>query len=110
MSRDFRIHWAVPSSDQDGNYILELQPKRISPLIHKLQMVVDRRAVSEYKNGQTGQTFPILATTVTDPNGNRTTIEFQDIRVNRQLPERIFRFKTPAGVEVVRPTGEQMGF
>lgn len=111
LSRDFNIRWAAPNTDRQGNYILELQPRRISQLIHKLQIVVDRDAVREYvENNRTGNIFPILATTVNDPNGNRTTIEFHGIRVNRNLSERFFHFNRPAGVEVVRPTGEQMGF
>lgn len=57
-----------------------------------------------------GLIFPILATTVTDPNGNSTTIEFSDVRVNRNIPAGQFRFTLPPGVEVVRPTGKEMGF
>ena len=73
--------------------------------------MVDRDAVRDYaENDRTGDIFPILATTVKDPNENLTTIEFQDIRVNRNISERFFHFNRPAGVEVVRPSGEQMGF
>ncbi|MHB8709701.1 MAG: LolA family protein, partial [Desulfuromonadales bacterium] len=57
-----------------------------------------------------GLIFPILSTTVYDPNGNSTTIEFSDVRVNRGLSAGQFRFMMPAGVEVVRPTGKEMGF
>lgn len=111
LSRDFNIRWANPNNDRQGNYVLELQPRRISQMIHTLQIVVDRDAVRDYvENNRTGDIFPILATTVNDPNGNRTTIEFQDIRVNRNISERFFHFNRPAGVEVVRPTGEAMGF
>ncbi len=111
LSRDFHIRWASPNTDREGNYILELQPRRISQLIHTLQIVVDRDAVRDYaENDRTGDIFPILATTVKDPNENLTTIEFQDIRVNRNISERFFHFNRPAGVEVVRPSGEQMGF
>jgi outer membrane lipoprotein carrier protein len=57
-----------------------------------------------------GLIFPILSTTVYDPNGNSTTIEFSDLRVNRGLSAGEFRFLQPAGVEVIRPTGKEMGF
>lgn len=111
LSRDFYIRWATPNTDRQGNYILELQPRRSSQLIHKLQIVVDRDAVLEYvENNRTGNIFPILATTVDDPNGNRTIIEFQDTRVNRNISERFFHFNRPAGVEVVRPTEQQSGY
>ena len=111
LSRDFLIHWASPNTDREGNYVLELQPRRHSQLIQQLQIVVDRDAVLDYvERNRTGDLFPILATTVKDPNENLTTIEFQDIRVNRNISERFFHFNRPAGVEVVRPTGEQIGF
>ena len=111
LSRDFNIRWAAPGTDRDGNYILELQPRRSSELIQNLQIVVDREAVNDYlQKQQTGRLFPILATRVTDPNGNRTSIEFRDIRVNRNISERFFAFRTPAGAEVVRPTSEQLGY
>jgi outer membrane lipoprotein carrier protein len=57
-----------------------------------------------------GLVFPILSTTVFDPNGNSTTIEFGDVKVNRGVPAGQFQFILPAGVEVVRPTGKEMGF
>lgn len=111
LSRDFNIRWGAPNTDREGNYILDLQPRRVSQLIHTLQIVVDRDAVRDYvDSNRTGEIFPILATTVNDPNGNRTTIEFHAIRVNRNLSERFFHFNRPAGVEVVRPTQEQFGY
>jgi outer membrane lipoprotein carrier protein len=111
LSRDFRIRWASPNVDREGNHILELEPRSVSQLIHRLQIVVDRDAVQEYvENNTTGDLFPILATSVTDPNGNRTTIEFHDLRVNRNISERYFTFNRPAGVEVVRPSELQMGY
>lgn len=111
LSRNFHIRWATPNLDRQGNYILELQPRRISQMISKLLIVVDRNAVRDYvEKNRAGEIFPFLATTVIDPNNNRTTIEFRNIRVNRDLSARFFHFNRPAGVEVVRPTGEQLGF
>jgi outer membrane lipoprotein carrier protein len=52
----------------------------------------------------------MLSSTVYDPNGNSTIIEFSDIRVNRGLSDSYFDFIVPAGVDVVRPTGQGMGF
>lgn len=45
LSRDFQVRWGVPKSDSDGNYILELQPRRKSQLIQSVKIVVDRDAV-----------------------------------------------------------------
>lgn len=152
LSRDFSIHWAVPNQDVEGNPVLELTPRRVSSLINKLIIVVDRYAVEAYLNpGQdedqdvlsipsaqtptqvptpstsqmlggrnkdpfgyegrpSGPWFPILSTAVYDPMGNSTIIEFSNLRVNFGVSEMSFNFIMPAGVQVVRPTGQEMGF
>jgi len=147
LSRDFSIRWAVPNYDVDGNHVLELIPRRVSSLINRMIIVVDRYAVEAYLNpGQevdprmpsvpsaqstpptppapggrnlnfpgyeddlNGRWFPILSTTVYDPNGNSTTIEFSNLRVNFGISDMSFNFIMPAGVQVVRPTGQEMGF
>jgi len=149
LSRDFSIRWAVPNNDVDGNHVLELVPRRVSSLINRMIIVVDRYAVDAYLNpGQGGDHavpsiptaqstppvptpptpggrnlnfpgyednlnglwFPILSTTVYDPNGNSTTIEFSNLRVNFGISDMSFNFMMPAGVQVVRPTGQEMGF
>lgn len=111
LSRDFFISYATPNTDSDGNYILELRPRQSSPLIRNLQIVVDRGAAQEQVNPRGQVYFPILSTTVTDPNDNQTVIEFSNIRVNRGLSRADFRFVQPPGVEVVKPApGTNMGF
>ena len=149
LSRDFSIRWAVPNNDVDGNHVLELVPRRVSSLINRMIIVVDRYAVEAYLNpdqdedqdvpsipsaqstppvptpptpenrglnfpgyedGLNGLWFPILSTTVYDPNGNSTTIEFSNLRVNYGISDMSFNFMMPAGVQVVRPTGQEMGF
>ncbi|PLY10956.1 MAG: outer membrane lipoprotein carrier protein LolA [Desulfuromonas sp.] len=111
LSRDFQITWGYPNQDVAGNYVLELSPRRSSVLIQRMLLVVDRDAVLAFKaSGTVGDTFPIRASTVFSPEGNRTQIEFSNIRVNRGLPDSLFRFILPAGVDVIRPTGKEMGF
>lgn len=111
LSHDFTIAWGTPSTDQDGNYVLELQPRRDSQLVQRLLIVVARAAVADYVDNQrSGEIFPILLTRVDDPQGNRTSIEFKGIRLNRQLSADFFHFQRPEGVEVVRPTQEQFGY
>lgn len=111
LSRDFLITWAYPNQDVEGNYVLELRPRRSSTLIQRMLLVVDRDAVADFKNsGAVGDRFPILSSTVFSPEGNRTVIEFSNIRVNRGLPDSLFRFILPAGVDVIRPSGKEMGF
>jgi len=117
LSHDFAIGWASPKSDGKGNYVLELTPRQPSSLIQRLVIVVDRDAVlsggpSAKPGGRSEDSaiFPILSTTVYDPNGNSTLIEFSDLRVNIGLSDRVFEFSPPEGVEVIRPTGAEMGF
>jgi len=111
LSRDFSISQASPEQDHEGNYVLQLRPRQASALIRDLRIVVDREAVLELvRHRLTGRRLPIVSSTVTDPNGNTTTIEFSNARVNRGLPETVFNFIPPAGVEVVRPTGPGLGY
>ncbi len=65
---------------------------------------------SNHENGANGVWFPILSTTVYDPNGNSTHIEFNDIVINRGVSPSVFDFEIPAGVQVVKPTGQDMGY
>ncbi len=111
LSRDFQIGWAEPNRDVEGNYVLELTPRRASPMIQRLLLVVNRDAVvPSDRAGRFGDVFPLLSSTVFDPTGNSTIIEFSAPRVNRGIPDSTFRFMAPAGVEVIRPSGEQGGF
>jgi outer membrane lipoprotein-sorting protein len=48
--------------------------------------------------------FPLLSSTVEDQEGNSTTMEFANIRINARLPDSDFTFMVPPGVEVVKPT------
>jgi outer membrane lipoprotein carrier protein len=131
LARDFQIGWAVPDLDADGNYRLELTPRRTSALINRLVIVVDRFAVEAYKKqgdakpsskapptapprptggGVNDIWFPILSTAVYDANGNSTVIEFSNLRVNLGIPVKTFDFMMPPGVQVIRPTSQDMGF
>jgi len=144
LSRDFSISWAMPNNDVDGNYVLELTPRRTSSLFNRMVIVVDRYAVDArinrsqdpnsssptamippmtppspmgsgfampgYEGSANDIWFPILSTAVYDPNGNSTIIEFSNLRVNRGISDMSFNFMLPAGVQVVRPTGKEMGF
>jgi len=111
LSRDFLITWAYPNQDVEGNYVLELRPRRSSVLIQRMLLVVDRQAVEQHTQGSgVGEIFPIRSSTVYSPEGNQTIIEFSNVRVNRGLPDSLFRFILPAGVDVIRPTGKEMGF
>lgn len=111
LLRDFNIQWGEPKTDKNGNYILELQPRKESLLIQSLQIIVAEEAVRQYvEKKQTGKIFPVLVSLVEDPNGNKTRIEFLEGRVNQQLAVGVFHFTPPEGVEIVTPGDVQMKF
>lgn len=112
LSRDFSISWAMPQQDTEGNYVLQMTPRQSSALIGKLVIVVDRHAVERFHNRDKAKRpwFPIRSTTVYDPSGNSTVIQFSNLSVNHGIPDTVFDFIVPEGVQVVRPTGEKTGF
>lgn len=52
--------------------------------------------------------FPILSTTVDGQDGNSTTIEFSNIRINNRLPLSTFDFIVPSGVQIIRPSEQNL--
>ncbi len=50
--------------------------------------------------GGTSDPFPLLSSTVEDQEGNSTTMEFANIKVNTRLSSSDFTFMVPPGVEV----------
>jgi len=111
LSRDFRIPEDAPETDEEGNFILEMRPRKDSRLIERMIMVVDREAVMEFtRNHRVGDIFPLRSTTVYDPSGNSTLIEFHDVRINQDLPDSLFHFSIPPEADVVRSGDGQMGF
>ena len=111
LGRDFSVDWAEPSRDSDGNPVLALRPLKESQYINRLEVVVSQQAVDAFvKQHKTGSLFPIVSTAVIDPSGNRTAISFHKVSINRGLAKEIFRFQTPAGVEVVRPSAQGPGY
>jgi len=125
ISKDFEILFSQQGRDMDGNYILELTPRRAMETIEKLFVVVrfesvrrfvqnGRRIINPaYKNNRRADlprpewAFPILSTTVIDHQGNSTTLEFSNIRANVGLTGGLFRFDIPADVQAVRPPGSR---
>lgn len=104
VSRDFEVVFAKEPQDKNGNYQLELTPKKSSPVLAKLQLTVAADAVSQFQSsGDVKSTFPIVASVVHDAGGNRTRIDYSRSRVNKGLDNSRFSFKIPEGVEVIKP-------
>ena len=135
ISKDFQIVYAAGTHDVAGNYVLELTPRRPMLNTRRIYMVVSRESVLSYINvrnpppasqpqptfplkrqplegmtpfGQKSDLFPILSTTIDDHEGNRTTMEFTNIRINNRLPQSVFRFVIPPNVQVVRPSEQTL--
>jgi outer membrane lipoprotein-sorting protein len=116
ISKDFTITFNRTLTDQAGNFILELTPKRASVTIEKLFITVNREAM-EQGTGNRPQMgfpparqqqlvpFPILSTTVIDHDGNSTTMEFSNAVTNSMVSDMLFRFDVPTDAQVVRPPG-----
>lgn len=110
ISKDFQIHFSPQMRDVEGNYILELSPRRSSVSISKLFMVVDAEAVKNFAIKKTieidprypRRNFPVLSTTVIDPRGNTTTMEFSN-QSDRRIMDGLFEFMIPPGVQVEQP-------
>lgn len=104
VSHDFDIAFAAEARDKNGNYQLELTPKKASPVLAKLQLTVSAEAVDQMQtSGEVKNIFPIISSIVHDAGGNLTRIDYSRTRVNKGLADGKFNFKIPEGVEVVKP-------
>ncbi|HEY3309178.1 MAG TPA: outer membrane lipoprotein carrier protein LolA [Desulfuromonadaceae bacterium] len=52
--------------------------------------------------------FPILSTTIYDQQGNSTTMELTNIQVNSHMPDNTFNFIVPGGVQIIRPSEQNL--
>jgi len=89
LGEDFEIRYSEPEAvDGEGRYLLTLLPKSPDLGVEKLFLVIDPSG------------FRILQCSFTDNFGNITRIRFRNIRINSSLPDRLFSFKPPRGVEI----------
>jgi len=90
LKDDFRISFAGGRKvDKAGNYLLELLPLKPEDGVKKLQISVN------------GESFQIVKVILFDPYGNVTTLAFSGLEINRDLPDNLFTFKPPEGVDVM---------
>jgi len=89
LGEDFNIRYSEPEAvDSEGHYLLTLIPKTSDLGVDKLSLVIDPSSLQ------------ILQCSFTDTFGNLTRIRFRNIKINSQLPENLFSFKPPRGVEI----------
>ena len=90
LKDDFRISFAGDKKvDKAGNYLLDLVPVKPEEAVKKLQVAVNR------------ESFQIVKVVLFDPYGNVTTLTFSGLELNKDLPDSLFTFKPPAGVDVM---------
>jgi outer membrane lipoprotein carrier protein len=112
LSRKFTIEWADPARSEQGNYRLLLRPRQPSTLVEKLELDVLPAAVqaATAPGSGRGPVYPLRSATVYGASDSRTTILFENVRLNQGLPEARFRFQVPPGVEVLKPDQGGLGF
>ena len=104
VSRDFDVSFAKEQRDKNGDYQLELIPKKPTPVLARLQLTVSAEMVGRFlREGSVQDTFPVQASVVHDAVGNQTRIDYSHVRVNKGIDNNKFNFKVPAGVEIVKP-------
>lgn len=90
LKDDFKISFAADKgAEKTANYLLDLVPVKPEEGVKILQAAVSR------------ETFQIVKVVLFDPYGNVTTLTFSSIELNRDLPDSLFTFKPPAGVDVM---------
>jgi outer membrane lipoprotein carrier protein len=90
LKSDFSIKYSQPSVDGQGNYQLTLTPKSPGLGVGKLLMTVDK------------DSYQIIQCRFSDAFGNATRIQFQNIQLNGGLPDKMFTFVAPPGVDTVK--------
>lgn len=104
VSRDFTVTYAKEPQDRQGNHQLDLIPKKASPVLAKLELIVSAEAVEQFlAAGDVKDIFPVVSSVVHDVAGNQTRIDYSRVRVNKGLDNARFNFKIPEGVEIIKP-------
>lgn len=105
LEQVFTIGWADVRKDQDGDYRLLLLPKYQTALMASLVVVVPRSAVASAT-----PVFPLKTILLTNVNGDRNFIHFYNPVINGGVKAADFRFKPPAGTEILTPEQFQTNF
>lgn len=93
LKRDFLINEAV--STRDGHVVIQLLPKAARSQWKSLWLVIDSTS------------YKVIQTSSEGIQGERTIISYTNIREDVELPEELFTFQMPEGVEVLHyPTEE----
>ncbi len=79
----------LDTAPAEGIFRLRLSPRKTDPEIEVVLVDVEPSGL-------------VRAIQVDDAQGNRSRFRFDDVRENTGLPDRLFHFEVPPGVEVIR--------
>ena len=92
LTRDFTVSYAS-SDETPDTWALRLDPRRKQRDYDWLVIVVDR------------QTLQIRSLTAAEQQGGRSSFAFTNYRENTGVDDKVFEFKIPRGVDVIRASG-----
>jgi outer membrane lipoprotein carrier protein len=92
LKLDFQVRWGKEPTPKE-DYFLELTPNEFQGSLEKLFLLIDR------------ENFRILQAKIQDVMGNTTQIRFSEIQFDNRLPDSLFTFTPPPGVEVFKLPG-----
>jgi outer membrane lipoprotein carrier protein len=91
LRAEFSVRFLNPAQpkDADGNWVLDLTPKRALPTLARLILAVEPKA------------WEVKKAVVHDQFENTVTMRFTKVAINSSLPDRLFTFVAPQGVNTV---------
>jgi outer membrane lipoprotein carrier protein len=91
LRAEFGVRFLNPAQprDAEGNWVLDLTPKRPLPTLARLVLSVDAK------------TWELRRAIVYDQFENTVTMRFTKVATNTGLPDRLFAFEVPKGVATV---------
>ncbi len=84
---EFNAHAATPPEGFPKGDVVELTPKKAGASVQKVLFSVDAQG-------------RVLASQVTDAQGNENRIVFSEAKIDQKLPDSLFQFTPPAGASV----------
>lgn len=91
LEKDYDVQWEEEPHGASSPYRLHLIPKNTPGEATFVIVEINSK------------TYYIDQMKVVSPNGNQSVISFFNIQVNQRIPDDLFTFNIPEGVEIVRP-------
>ncbi len=90
LKEQFNAQFSEPKPfDENGNYLIDLTPKKSDEQYDKVAIAVDRK------------TMLVKDVYLYDPFGNLTKVKLENIEINKGVSDSLFKFKAPKGTEVI---------